>query len=233
MASSRRPDPVSNACLSPSRTCEFWRRSFRSCWRLIACGLVMLATGENPIEVYRAMLNGALGDRYGLAETLVKGTPLLLAGLGVSVAFRMQLWNIGAEARSIGRDLRHLVALFVLPGRRRLGHDPGHGRRRDDRRRDLGRDSRRAAGLLRRQRNDHHARCSTTSRSSSATISSMARGKTRSRHGFPGTEHFPSRPGCRIWRPYRVHLGLLVRTGRGRHSLVRACAALAGDMKSG
>ncbi|MCC6705171.1 MAG: ABC transporter permease [Thermomicrobiales bacterium] len=82
---------------------------------LITGGLLLLITGENPIEVYRAILNGALGSKYGLSETLVKMTPLLLTGLGVAVAFRMQLWNIGAEGQfywgAIGATA---VALFVL-----------------------------------------------------------------------------------------------------------------------
>ncbi len=66
---------------------------------LIFGGILLLIAGESPFAVYRAMLRGALGDRNGLAETLVKTIPLLLTGLGVAVAFRMQLWNIGAEGQ--------------------------------------------------------------------------------------------------------------------------------------
>jgi simple sugar transport system permease protein len=83
---------------------------------LIAGGVVLLATGENPFQVYRAMLRGAFGDEYGVAETLVKATPLLLTGLGVAVAFRMQLWNIGAEGQIyFGAIFTTYVALFLLP----------------------------------------------------------------------------------------------------------------------
>lgn len=83
---------------------------------LIACGLVLLATGENPLEVYRAMLRGAFGDRNGLSETLVKMIPLLLTGLGVSVAFRMQLWNIGGEGQLyLGAIFATGTTLFLLP----------------------------------------------------------------------------------------------------------------------
>jgi general nucleoside transport system permease protein len=83
---------------------------------LLTGGLLILATGENPIEVYRAMLGGALGDRYGLAETIVKQIPLLLTGLGVAVAFRMQLWNIGAEGQFyLGAIGATAMALFILP----------------------------------------------------------------------------------------------------------------------
>lgn len=84
---------------------------------LAAGGLVVLVAGQNPLTVYGAMLAGALGDRDGRAETLVKMTPLLLTGLGVAVAFRMQLWNIGGEGQLyLGAIFATWVALFGLPG---------------------------------------------------------------------------------------------------------------------
>jgi simple sugar transport system permease protein len=82
----------------------------------VAGGVVILASGENPFEVYKAMLDGAFGSRTGVAETLVKTIPLLLTGLGVAVAFRMQLWNIGAEGQLyFGAMGATWIALFVLP----------------------------------------------------------------------------------------------------------------------
>jgi ABC-type uncharacterized transport system permease subunit len=83
---------------------------------LVACGLVLLISGENPLRVYQAMLDGSLGDTYALTETLVKMTPLLLTGLAVSIAFRMQLWNIGAEGQLyLGAVAAAGTALFILP----------------------------------------------------------------------------------------------------------------------
>jgi ABC-type uncharacterized transport system permease subunit len=84
---------------------------------LVFGGLVLAVSGENPITVYTAMLAGALGSWNGVAETLVKTTPLLLAGLGVSVAFRMQLWNIGAEGQLyFGAIFASWMALYLAPG---------------------------------------------------------------------------------------------------------------------
>jgi simple sugar transport system permease protein len=83
---------------------------------LVFGGIVLILAGENPLHVYQAMLSGALGDWNGVAETLVKTTPLLLAGLGVAVAFRMQLWNIGAEGQLYwGAIFATGVALFLIP----------------------------------------------------------------------------------------------------------------------
>ncbi len=58
----------------------------------------------------------AFGSLYGWSDTTIKATPLILAGLGVSVAFRMRLWNIGAEGQLfIGALAATGVALFLLP----------------------------------------------------------------------------------------------------------------------
>ena len=63
-------------------------------------GAVMLwLKGVPPWEAYGAMAQGAFGSVYGLSETLVKTTPLLLAGLGVGLAFRLGFWNIGGEGQ--------------------------------------------------------------------------------------------------------------------------------------
>jgi len=66
---------------------------------LSTAGVIMLFARVNPIAAYSGMLQESLGSFYGLSETLLKATPLILTGLGVSLAFRMQLWNIGAEGQ--------------------------------------------------------------------------------------------------------------------------------------
>lgn len=83
---------------------------------LVLGGFIMILAGENPFEVYRAMYTGAFSGEYNLSETLVKMIPLLLTGLGVSIAFRMQLWNIGAEGQFyFGAIFASGVAIFWLP----------------------------------------------------------------------------------------------------------------------
>ncbi len=65
-------------------------------------GAVVLALlGASPLEAYAALLKGAFGSRNAFAETLVKATPLLLVGLGICVAFRGQVINIGGEGQMI------------------------------------------------------------------------------------------------------------------------------------
>jgi ABC-type uncharacterized transport system permease subunit len=66
---------------------------------LLFPGLFFWLTGKNPITVYMLMFQGAFGSAYGISETVVKAIPLMLTGLAVSLAFRMKLWNIGAEGQ--------------------------------------------------------------------------------------------------------------------------------------
>jgi simple sugar transport system permease protein len=66
---------------------------------LILGAIFLLCAGVNPLEAYSEMLQGAFGSKYAFSETVVKTIPLILIGLGVAVAFRMLLWNIGAEGQ--------------------------------------------------------------------------------------------------------------------------------------
>ncbi len=82
-------------------------------------------TGNNPWQIYGVMFQGAFGTAYGLSETVVNAIPLLLTGLGVALAFRMLLWNIGAEGQFfmgafgagwVALSFPHAPAYLVLPG---------------------------------------------------------------------------------------------------------------------
>ena len=66
---------------------------------LITAGVIMLFAGVNPLAAYKGMILESLGSSFGLSETLLKATPLIFTGLAVSIAFRMQLWNIGADGQ--------------------------------------------------------------------------------------------------------------------------------------
>lgn len=86
---------------------------------LFTGALFFLFSGNDPAVVYGSMFYGAFGSAYGLSETLVKAIPLSLCGLGIALAFRMQLWNIGGEGQFyMGAMAATWVALFnpELPG---------------------------------------------------------------------------------------------------------------------
>jgi general nucleoside transport system permease protein len=60
---------------------------------------VLGVTGHEPLHIYRRLFDAAFGDHAAWTATLVSGTPLLFTGLAAAVAFRMQLFNIGAEGQ--------------------------------------------------------------------------------------------------------------------------------------
>ncbi|MGF1570314.1 MAG: ABC transporter permease [Nodosilinea sp.] len=69
---------------------------------LVALGLsgVLIAlSGVNPLEAYRVLVVGAFGGPRQITETLLKATPILIIALGLTVAFRAGVWNIGAEGQ--------------------------------------------------------------------------------------------------------------------------------------
>jgi ABC-type uncharacterized transport system ATPase subunit/ABC-type uncharacterized transport system permease subunit len=82
---------------------------------LILVGGLITLMNVSPLKAYEAMWRGAFGTRNGLGETMVRAIPLLLAGLGVVVAFRCGLWNIGAEGQLYAGALGATLAGIYLP----------------------------------------------------------------------------------------------------------------------
>lgn len=82
---------------------------------LVSAGL-LAATGKNPVDAYRALYDGSFGSTFGLSVTLVRMTPLLLAGLGVALSFRAGVFNIGAEGQLYVGAILGTVAALYIPG---------------------------------------------------------------------------------------------------------------------
>jgi general nucleoside transport system permease protein len=61
--------------------------------------LLLAATGHNPAAAFSAMLRGSFGSRLAFASTLDKAVPIGLCAIGISLAYRGGLWNIGAEGQ--------------------------------------------------------------------------------------------------------------------------------------
>ncbi len=82
---------------------------------LLTSGVVLLV-GENPLEVFQLILDGALGNVKSLAGVVNFWLPLLLACMGLVVTFRAGLWNIGVEGQiMIGAVCATGVALYPPP----------------------------------------------------------------------------------------------------------------------
>jgi general nucleoside transport system permease protein len=85
---------------------------------LIVSGLLVLATGQSPVQAIQAMLQGAFGSGEAIGYTLFYSTDMIFAGLAVAVAFHCGLFNIGVEGQGMIAGLGvALVCLYldVLP----------------------------------------------------------------------------------------------------------------------
>ena len=134
--------------LSRRRAVRIGRRSPSS-----SCAAVLAITGHDPITTYRRIFDAAFVGSPAWTDTLMSATPLLFTGLAAAVAFRMQLYNIGAEGQlyigaicgagaAIWLGPHHGIVFTILfmcacaaGGRRALGADRGRaeGVRPDER----------------------------------------------------------------------------------------------------
>lgn len=63
--------------------------------------LFVLLAGKNPVDTWYVLLSYTLGTRAGFAEVVVYAIPLMFIGLGVCIAFRAGIFNIGGDGQLI------------------------------------------------------------------------------------------------------------------------------------
>ena len=67
---------------------------------LIVCGAVIVALVKmNPVDVYKAIWDGAMGSERRIWQTIRDTMILLCIAIGLAPAFKMKFWNIGAEGQ--------------------------------------------------------------------------------------------------------------------------------------
>jgi simple sugar transport system permease protein len=75
--------------------------------------VLLLLLDADPIDGYRAMLDGAFGSGSGITDTLRRAVPLLLVGSGICIAYRARVINIGGEGQIVcGALLSTAVGLW-------------------------------------------------------------------------------------------------------------------------
>jgi len=72
---------------------------FGLAFALIAGAVLLWITGDSAVDVYARMWDRSLGSQSTWSDTINRAVPLALAGLAVSIAASMGLWNIGAEGQ--------------------------------------------------------------------------------------------------------------------------------------
>lgn len=66
---------------------------------LALSGVLLALRGTPPAEGIVTLFQGAFGSRWAIEDSLIKAIPIFLCSLGVAIAFRLQVWNIGAEGQ--------------------------------------------------------------------------------------------------------------------------------------
>ena len=66
---------------------------------LVVGFIVFEAFGKNPIAAFDAFFIQPIATRYGVAELLLKATPLMMIATGLALGYRANVWNIGAEGQ--------------------------------------------------------------------------------------------------------------------------------------
>ncbi len=91
---------------------------------LVGGGLMFWVLGQSPLEALRIFFIQPLTSVYGVSELLLKATPLILIGIGLSLGFRAGVWNIGAEgqlvmggvtAGAVALALYEVESIWVIP----------------------------------------------------------------------------------------------------------------------
>jgi len=83
----------------------------------IISGVILWLIGGQPFTVGQYFFRATFGSWPVFSDTLVKATPLIMVGLACSIAFKMKLWNIGAEGQFyMGAFAATLVLMLpILP----------------------------------------------------------------------------------------------------------------------
>ena len=99
---------------APSRLWT-WASPLLALLLTVACGMLLFGLlGKPPSQAVSMFFVEPLSSRRGVAEVLLKATPLALAAVGLALCFRANVWNIGAEGQLIAGSIA--AAAVALAG---------------------------------------------------------------------------------------------------------------------
>ena len=88
----------------------------------ILCGFIVVAvllafTGYHPLEAFGILFQGIFSKPKYISQVIIKATPIILTGISVAFAFKVGLFNIGAEGQYIMGSIVATITgiLFDLP----------------------------------------------------------------------------------------------------------------------
>lgn len=84
---------------------------------LLVCGIVIiLITKLNPLEVYKGIVDGAVGSNRRIWVTLRDTMVLLIVAIAITPAFKMKFWNIGAEGQILVGGIATAAIMIYFGG---------------------------------------------------------------------------------------------------------------------
>ena len=78
--------------------------------------LLIVVAGASPSRAISGLLDGAFGDRYAIAETVVQSVPIAIVALGVAPALRAGIFPVGSEGQLAIGAVTASAAIFALKG---------------------------------------------------------------------------------------------------------------------
>ncbi|WP_366914692.1 hypothetical protein [Clostridium sp.] len=83
----------------------------------IVSGFILAIAGYNPFEAFSILFKGMVSKPKYIVNVITKATPIILTGLSVVFAFKVGLFNIGAEGQYIVGTIAATVTgiLFDFP----------------------------------------------------------------------------------------------------------------------
>ena len=81
---------------------------------LLSAIVITMLTQKNPIEIYKAMFEGAFGSSNRIWNLLQQLSMLLCVSLAVTPAFKMKFWNIGAEGQVLVGGLATVAVMMFF-----------------------------------------------------------------------------------------------------------------------
>ena len=88
---------------------------------IVSAAVIVLLTKQNPIDIYKSMIDGALGTSRRVWNLLQGIAILLCISLAVTPAFKMRFWNCGAEGQVLVGGLATVIVMVFLGDKLPLG----------------------------------------------------------------------------------------------------------------
>jgi len=115
---------------APSRAMRYLSPLVATALTVVAGFIVFSGLGREPLAAFHAFFVRPVSSLNGLAELVLKASPLMLIATGLAIGYRANVWNIGAEGQLIlgaifggglalafpGAESRWFLVLMVLAG---------------------------------------------------------------------------------------------------------------------